>query len=143
MGDRLSGLNVLVTGSGRGFGQSMAVAYASEGAHVISTSRTWSELRNTEAYVRAVGGRVSTIQCDLSDDESVNALTRAIEELGGVDVIVNNAATSPWKAIEDMTLEDWARVQAVNLRAPFLLTKLLFKVRLHGGAGVLPQQVWA
>ena len=47
MGNRLSGMNILVTGSGRGFGQSMAVAFASEGAHVISTSRTWSELKNT------------------------------------------------------------------------------------------------
>ena len=135
MGDRLSGMNVLVTGSGRGFGQSMAVAYASEGAHVISTSRTWSELKNTEEYIRAVGGRVSTIPCDLSDDESVKALIKAIEELRGVDVIVNNAATSPWKTIDNMTMEDWDFVQAVNLRAPFLLTKLLYKSMAKRGGG--------
>ncbi|MFA9494862.1 MAG: SDR family NAD(P)-dependent oxidoreductase [Candidatus Bathyarchaeota archaeon] len=135
MGDRLSGMNVLVTGSGRGFGQSMAVAYASEGAHVISTSRTWSELKNTEEYIRAVAGRVSTIPCDLSDDESVKALIKAIKELGGVDVIVNNAATSPWKTINDMTMEDWDLVQAVNLRAPFLLTKLLYGSMTRRGGG--------
>ena len=135
MGDRLSGMNVLVTGSGRGFGQSMAVAYASEDAHVISTSRTWSELKNTEEYIRAVGGRVSTIPCDLSDDESVKALIKAIKELGGVDVIVNNAATSPWKTIDDMTMEDWDLVQAVNLRAPFLLTKLLYGSMAGRGGG--------
>jgi len=138
MGDRLSGMNVLVTGSGRGFGQSMAVAYASEGAHVISTSRTWSELKNTEEYIRAVAGRVSTIPCDLSDDESVKALIKAIKELGGVDVIVNNAATSPWKTINDMTMEDWDLVQAVNLRAPFLLTKLLYEsIAKRGGGSII------
>ena len=135
MGDRLRGMNILVTGSGRGFGQSMAVAYASEGAHVISTSRTWSELRNTEEYIRAVGGRVSTVPCDLSDDESVKALTRAIGELGGIDVIVNNAATSPWKTIDEMTMKDWDLVQSVNLRAPFLLTKLLYESMAERGGG--------
>ena len=135
MGDRLSGMNVLITGSGRGFGQSMAVAYASESAHVISTSRTWSELKNTEEYIRAVGGRVTTIPCDLSDDESVKALIMAISELGGVDVIVNNAATSPWKTIDDMTMEDWDLVQAVNLRAPFLLTKFLYDSMAKRGGG--------
>jgi NAD(P)-dependent dehydrogenase (short-subunit alcohol dehydrogenase family) len=138
MGDRLSGMNVLVTGSGRGFGQSMAAAYASESAHVISTSRTWSELKNTEEHIRAFGGRVSTIPCDLSDDESVKALIKAINELGGVDVLVNNAATSPWKTIEDMTMEDWDLVQAVNLRAPFLLTKLLYgSMALRGGGSII------
>ncbi|MBT4424665.1 SDR family oxidoreductase [Candidatus Bathyarchaeota archaeon] len=135
MGDRLKDMNVLITGSGRGFGQSMAVSYASEGAHVISTSRTWSELRNTEAYIRAVEGRVSTIPCDLSDDESVKALTQAIIDLGGVDIIVNNAATSPWKTIDEMTVEDWDLVQTVNLRAPFLLTKLLYKSIAERGGG--------
>lgn len=138
MGDRLRGMNALVTGSGRGFGQSMAAAYASEGAHVISTSRTWSELKNTEEHIRAVGGRVSTIPCDLSDDESVKALIKAINELGGVDVLVNNAATKPWKTIEDMTMEDWDLVQAVNLRAPFLLTKLLYgSMALRGGGSII------
>jgi len=135
MGDRLGGMNILVTGSGRGFGQSMAVAYASEGAHVISTSRTWSELRNTEAYVRAVGGQVTTIPCDLSDDESVKALVKAVEDIGGVDVMVNNAATSPWKTIGEMDIKEWDMVLSVNLRAPFLLTKLLYESMAGRGGG--------
>jgi len=135
MGNRLSGMNILVTGSGRGFGQSMAVAFASEGAHVISTSRTWSELKNTEDYVRAVGGQVTTIPCDLSDDESVKALVKAVEDLGGLDVIVNNAATSPLKTIGDMTITNWDLVLSVNLRAPFLLTKLLYESMAKRGGG--------
>jgi NAD(P)-dependent dehydrogenase (short-subunit alcohol dehydrogenase family) len=131
-------MNVLVTGSGRGFGQSMAVAYALDGAHVISTSRTWSELRNTENFIHSVGGKVSTIPCDLSDDESIKALASAADEIGGIDVMVNNAATSPWKVFEDMTVGDWDKTMAVNLRAPFLLTKLLYKgMAARGGGSII------
>lgn len=135
MSGRLVGKNVLVTGSGRGFGQSMAVAYAIEGAHVISTSRTWSELKNTEEYIRTVGGRVSTIPCDLSDDESIKALTVAVDEVGGLDVLVNNAATSPWKVFGDMDMTDWDLTMAVNLRAPFQLIKLLYQGMQERGGG--------
>ena len=128
-------MNILVTGSGRGFGQAMAVAYALDGAHVISSSRTWSELKNTETYIHSVGGEVSTIPCDLSDDESIKALVTAVNELGGINVLVNNAATSPWKKFEDMTIRDWDKTMAVNLRAPFLLTKLLYKGMVEKGGG--------
>lgn len=113
----------------------MAVAYASEGAHVVSTARTLSELKNTEEYIRAVGGRVSTIPCDLSDDESIKALVKAVDELGGLDVLVNNAATSPWKVFDDMTMSDWDLTISVNLRAPFLLAKHFFKGMSERGGG--------
>jgi NAD(P)-dependent dehydrogenase (short-subunit alcohol dehydrogenase family) len=112
----------------------MAVAYASEGAHVVSTSRTWNELKNTEDYIRGVGGKVSTIPCDLSDDESIKALVKAVKDIGGLDVLVNNAATSPWKVFADMEMSDWDLTIAVNLRAPFKLTKLLYE-GMHGRGG--------
>ena len=127
MGDRLKGKNILVTGSGRGFGQSMAVAFATEGAHVISTARTVSELQNTEQYIEAIGGKVSTFPCDLTDDTSIYALVNLVEALGGLDVLVNNAATSPWLTIDQITPLDWDRTLAVNLRAPFMLVKHLYK----------------
>lgn len=138
MAGRLKGKNVLVTGSGRGFGQSMAVAYAVEGAHVISSSRTWSELKNTEEYILSVGGSISTLPCDLSDDESIKALAMAVGEVGGLDVLVNNAATSSWKVFGDMEMEDWDLTLAVNLRAPFKLTKLLYKgMQGRGGGSII------
>ena len=138
MGNRLKGKNILVTGSGRGFGQSMIVAYASEGAQVISTARTISELRNTEHYIEAVSGRVSTFPCDLTDDTSILALVKNVEDLGGLDVLVNNAATSPWLTIDQMTLMDWDRTIAVNLRAPFILAKHLYKIISEkGGGGII------
>ena len=135
MGDRLKGKNILVTGSGRGFGQSMAVAYATEGAHVISTARTVSELQNTEHYIEAVGGKVSTFPCDLTDDTSIHALVNMVEALGGLDVLVNNAATSPWLTIDQISSSDWDRTLAVNLRAPFMLVMLLYRKMAEKGGG--------
>jgi NAD(P)-dependent dehydrogenase (short-subunit alcohol dehydrogenase family) len=137
MGDRLKGKNILVTGSGRGFGQSMAVAYAAEGAHVISTARTISELQNTEHYIESVGGISSTVPCDLTDDTSLKGLINHIKELGGVDVLVNNAATSPWLTIDQMTSMEWDRTFAVNLRAPFLLSLNLYKKMAERGGGCI------
>jgi len=135
MGDRLKGKNILVTGSGRGFGQSMAVAYAAGGAHVIITARTISELRNTEHYIDSVGGTYSTVPCDLSDDTSIKGLVNYAETLGGLDVLVNNAATSPWLTIDQITVEDWDRTLAVNLRAPFVLSLNLYKQMAERGGG--------
>lgn len=138
MADRLKGKTVLVTGSGRGFGQSMAVAYAAEGAHVISTARTTSELENTENLILFIGGVVSTVPCDLANLSSIRGLVDFIEAKGGVDVLVNNAATSPWKLLGDMSVEDWDMTLAVNLRAPFLLSKLLHKgIESRGGGSII------
>ena len=135
MGERLKGKNILVTGSGRGFGRSMAVAYASEGAHVIITARNTSELKKTEHYIKNVGGEASTIPCDLSKDESLFELVRNVEELGGIDVLVNNAATCSWLTIEDMTMENWDRTISVNLRAPFILSLLFYREMSSRGGG--------
>ena len=138
MADRLKGKTVLVTGSGRGFGQAMAVAFAAEGAHVVSTARTMSELRNTEHYIQSVDGLVSTVPCDLSREDSVKELVIQLIDLGGVDVIVNNAATSPWKTIEDMTVADWNLTLDVNLRAPFMLAQGLYRnMADRGGGGII------
>ncbi|MCW4012483.1 MAG: SDR family oxidoreductase [Candidatus Bathyarchaeota archaeon] len=138
MADRLKGKTVLVTGSGRGFGQAMAVAFAAEGAHVVSTARTMSELRNTEHYIQSVDGRVSTVPCDLSRVDSVQELVIQLVDLGGVDVIVNNAATSPWKTIDDMTIADWNLTLDVNLRAPFMLAQGLYRnMADRGGGGII------
>lgn len=138
MGERLKGKNILVTGSGRGFGQSMAIAYSSEGAHIFTSARTIPELKNTERFIHAIGGKVSTIPCDLSRDESIDELVKFVDEHGGLDVLVNNAATSPWLTIEDMSVEHWDKTISVNLRAPFLLSLKFFKgMAARGGGSII------
>ncbi|MBA7597653.1 (S)-1-Phenylethanol dehydrogenase [subsurface metagenome] len=136
---RLEGKVALVTGSGRGFGRPVAVAYALEGARVVSVARTSSELSITEEMIRSKGGEVMTIQTDLADpDEILKLKSRVLDAYGRMDVIFNNAATSPWKTIDETTVDDWDRTLAVNLRAPFLLTKAFLEaMRGQGGGSVI------
>jgi NAD(P)-dependent dehydrogenase (short-subunit alcohol dehydrogenase family) len=136
---RLEGKVALVTGSGRGFGRSVAVAYAMEGAKVVSVARTRQELDRTAGIIHARGGEVLTVPADLSKVEEIYRLrNEVLGAFGGLDVLFNNAATSPWKTIDEMTVEDWDRTIAVNLRAPFLLAKaFLGTIRAQGGGSIV------
>ncbi|MFH2112056.1 MAG: SDR family oxidoreductase [Candidatus Bathyarchaeota archaeon] len=138
MADRLKGKVAVVTGSGRGFGRAMALAYASEGARVVSVARTIDELRQTEAMIREAGGEAYTVEADLATDEGLNRVVdEALSAYSGVDVLVNNAATSPWLTLEETTLTHWDRVMAVNLRAPFALSKVLAPIMAGRGGGAI------
>ena len=136
---RLEGKVALVTGSGRGFGRPVAIAFALEGARVVSVARTGSELDITEEIITSKGGEVLTIQADLADPQEILRLkVHVLDEYGRMDVIFNNAATSPWKTIDETTVDDWDRTLAVNLRAPFLLTKAFLEaMRGQGGGSVI------
>ena len=136
---RLKGKVALVTGSGRGFGRPVAMAYALEGAKVVSVARTTTELRRTEEEIHSRGGEVMTMPTDLADPEEIIRLRDAVlDEWGRLDVLFNNAATSPWKTFDEMTLDDWDRTINVNLRAPYLLTTaFLDAMRRQGGGSIV------
>lgn len=133
---RLEGKVALVTGSGRGFGRSMALAYGLEGAKVVCVARTVSELKGTRDLIHSSGGDAEVLRVDLAVPDEIDSLTEAVEEgFGGLDVLVNNAATSPWKTLDETTLEDWDRTLGVNLRAPFLLSKAFKDFMADRGGG--------
>ena len=135
---RLEGKVVLVTGSGRGFGRSMALAYGLEGAKVICVARTLPELEGTRDMIRSSGGDAEVLRADLAVPEEIASLRETVEEgFGGLDVLVNNAATSPWKTLDEMTVEDWDRTLGVNLRAPFLLAKVFKGSMAARGGGCI------
>ncbi len=133
---RLEGSVVLVTGSGRGFGRSMALAYSLEEATVVCVARTVSELEGTRDLIRSHGGDAAVLSVDLAVPGEIDSLGEAVEEgFGGLDVLVNNAATSSWKTLDGMTVEDWDRTLGVNLRAPFLLAKAFKESMTARGGG--------
>ena len=133
---KLDGKVILVTGAGRGFGRAMAYAYALNGAKVITVSRTVSELKSLEANIEQKGGEVLTVPTDLTDESAINALRdKVLEKYEKLDVLVNNAATSPWKTFEDMTVRDWDLTLYVNLRAPFILSKVFLDTLKKQGQG--------
>jgi NAD(P)-dependent dehydrogenase (short-subunit alcohol dehydrogenase family) len=134
--NRLSGKVILVTGSGRGFGRAMAIAYASEGAKIVSVARSLNELWEAEKAMKKEGGEVLTIPADISDDNGIQLVhDKTIEVFGGLDVLVNNAATNSWLTIEDMTLQNWDHIINVNLRAPFALTMAFLHSMKDRGKG--------
>lgn len=126
----------LVTGAGRGLGQAIALAYARQGAQVIATSRTRSELEATAEMIRAEGGQVKIMAVDLAVEEDVRAMAQEIlDEFGRMDVLVNNAARLPLKPFREMTMDDWDFTLDVNLRAPVLLCKLFLETMIEQGHG--------
>jgi NAD(P)-dependent dehydrogenase (short-subunit alcohol dehydrogenase family) len=137
--NRLSEKVVLVTGSGRGFGRAMAIAYASEEAKIVSVARSINELREAEKVMKKVGGEVLTISADISEDEGIQLVhDKTIEAFGGIDVLVNNAATNSWLTIDDMTIKSWDHIISVNLRAPFALTMaFLPEMKKRGGGNII------
>ncbi len=126
----------VVTGGGRGIGAATARALAAAGASVVVAARSREEIEAVAAELRAAGRDAWAVACDVTDRREVEALChRAREEMGGVDVLVNNAgiaSSAPLKAIE---LEEWNRIFAVNVTGTFLCTQALVPEMVERGWG--------
>jgi glucose 1-dehydrogenase len=128
----LKGKNVLVTGGSSGIGQAIAVRFAQYGANVaINYLRRPEEAADTEEMVHACTRRVRQegvrdvlVQGDVSqEDDVVEMVGAAIEGLGGLDVLVNNAGIQISRPTEELSSEEFDRVLAVNLRGSFLAAR--------------------
>ena len=127
---------ILVTGSGRGFGRAMAYTYALEGAKVVAAARTKEELDDLAKTLRTKGYEILTVQTDLSKDDDINKLRdKTLNKYGRLDTLVNNAATSLWKTFEEISAREWDFSMAVNLRAPFMLSKAFLETMKKQGGG--------
>ncbi|KQV18018.1 short-chain dehydrogenase [Pseudomonas sp. Root329] len=129
----LNGKNVVVTGGGRGIGRGITEQLLEAGASVLIAQRQAldDDLRDHP--------RVYFVEADLASMESPGLIAQfAQEQLGGIDVLVNNAGFMFEKSIDDMTEQDWDRMMAVNLRAPAFLCKALVpQMRLRGGGSII------
>ena len=118
----------LVTGAATGIGRSAAVALAKSGYDVVvNYSRSEDAAKITAQQAEAAGARTLLYRCDVSDDAGVRAMVAATEEeFGRLDVLINNAGTTvdvDPKNFEEMTVEGWNRVFAVNVLGLFLVTR--------------------
>ena len=147
----LSGKVAIVTGSSRGIGKRTALALARRGARLVVTARTVETSQNdlpgtigqTVKEIESLGGEAIAVAADLSSEEDLNQIVRtAIDQFGGVDILVNNAAVTVgyhWSApLLEMPRADWLHHFAVNLHAPFTLAQLAVpSMEARGGGRII------
>lgn len=116
----LGGKTALVTGGGGGIGREIAAQLKAAGANVAICGRNVEKL---EAAAHAIGGAL-TLPGDLLDDTYVQScVDRTVETFGGLDILINNAGVALSKPFGETTIEDFDRVMATNVRAPFILIR--------------------
>jgi glucose 1-dehydrogenase len=125
MSGRLAGKVAIITGSGSGIGQAIAIRYASEGATVVVDYRNQPEQADeTKSQAQAAGGKAITIQADvaiLADTQRL--IDETYRQLGRCDILVNNAGIEKSSAFWDVTEADYDAVLNVNLKGVFFLTQ--------------------
>lgn len=119
---RLDGKVAIVTGANTGLGQAMAIALAGAGASLALVGRSAPE--ETEAKIRAMGGRSAIVMADLSTTEPLARIVKETgRQLGPPDILVNNAGIIRRQDALDFTEPDWDSVLDVNLKVPFFLAQ--------------------
>ncbi|MDP7226633.1 MAG: SDR family NAD(P)-dependent oxidoreductase [SAR202 cluster bacterium] len=143
---QLEGKTAIVTGGGRGIGRSIALAYAQEGADVAVVARTPDEVEAVAVEIRTLGRKGVALLADLTVSEEVTAMFQeAVEALGSVDIMVNNAGgyrlytteLAHQISVVDLSEEEWHRVVAANLTTAFLCCKTALPHMIERGSGVI------
>ncbi|MCZ6831286.1 MAG: SDR family oxidoreductase [Gammaproteobacteria bacterium] len=135
---RLDKKITLVTGAGSGLGEATARRFAEEGAHVVLTDINASKAEQAAAAITAQGGRARARFQDVTDEADWDTLmSEIIAAHGQLDVIVNNAGVIIPGNVEETTLDDWRKTQAVNLDAVFMGTRAAVKVMKSAGGSII------
>jgi 3-oxoacyl-[acyl-carrier protein] reductase len=137
---RLDGRVALVTGAGKGLGRAFCVRLAQEGANIVAVTRADVQgLEATATEVRALGREVFISQVDVSlESETLRMAKEASERFGRIDILVNNAAYYygvARKSFADISVDEWDRMMAVNVRGPWLCAKSVFPEMKRQGKG--------
>jgi len=126
----------IVTGSTKGIGYGIALAYAEAGADLVIVSRNEEECRKVSEKFKAMGRKALPVAADLSCQEDIDRLVNlSLQSYGKIDVLVNNAGTAVTKAAEELEMEDWERVINLNLRGVFFCSQRVGKEMIRLGQG--------
>lgn len=130
----IQGKRVLVTGGARGLGEAICRELSTAGAEMII-----ADVRADQAQqmARSLPGKASVIELDITDSAAIYKAFEQIRAGGGLDVLINNAVIDKTVSIDELTLEDWDCILAVNLRAPFILSKLALPLMREKGGGYI------
>jgi 3-oxoacyl-[acyl-carrier protein] reductase len=136
----LSGKTALVTGASRGMGRATALTLAKAGAQVlVHYGSGEAEAKAVVAEIRAAGGRADVIAADLAAPDGAHKLAKQVRSVVGdrLDILVANAGIASSATIEQATVEDFDRMFAVNVRAPYFLVQQLLPILGQGSSIVL------
>jgi NAD(P)-dependent dehydrogenase (short-subunit alcohol dehydrogenase family) len=132
----LTGRVVLVTGAGSGIGEAIALAMAEAGASVVNADIDAAAARATADRVAALGRQSLAIEADCGDVGSIDAMvSRAVAELGRIDVSVNNAGVTRHADIMELTEADWDRIHRVNAKGVFFCLQRAAREMIRQGGG--------
>jgi NAD(P)-dependent dehydrogenase (short-subunit alcohol dehydrogenase family) len=143
---KLDGKVAIVTGASRGVGEYMAIEFAKEGCNVVVAARTEAEgqsklegtIAETAQKLEALGVRALPVRCDVTDEDSVNAMVqRTIDEFGRIDILVNNAGIMAPAKLVDMPLKRWDIMWKVNVRGAIACSKAVLPHMIARNDGVI------
>ena len=134
---KLDGQIAVITGSGRGIGRAIALAYAREGAKLALAARSVTELQETVSAVSELGAEAIAVRTDVTSQEDTERLAhRVVERFGRIDVLVNNAGNSgPVGPLHVNDIADWVNTINVNLTGTFLVCRAVIPVMLERSGG--------
>jgi|SRR5271166_6552521 len=131
---KLKGKVALITGTSTNIGGGIAEGLAGEGAAVVCVDSRAENAADCARYISRNRGRAIAVTCDVTDESQVSAaITAACEAFGGIDILVNNAATFNKKGVIEMPLDQWRRQLEIILTGTFLSTKHVAKSMIEQG----------
>jgi 3-oxoacyl-[acyl-carrier protein] reductase len=132
----LAGRTAIVTGASRGIGRAIALRLAQLGARLLLVARDQAVLTTVKHEIAGLAARADVLSCDLASASEIAALAPRIEAAGGCDILVNAAGIGRiGAALHQMPIEDFDAVLATNLRAPFLLMRIVVPHMIERGSG--------
>jgi len=134
---KLEGKIALITGANRGIGRGIAEAFAAEGAALALTARDAALLDETAEALKQSGADVLAVPADVTEEKQIQEVFyQVLDRFGKLDVLVNNAGTfSGYAPLEEVSVESWDWIIAVNLRGPFLCTREALRIMKRQRSG--------
>jgi NAD(P)-dependent dehydrogenase (short-subunit alcohol dehydrogenase family) len=135
-GKKLHGNTALITGASKGLGKAMALALAEAGARLILVSRNLELLDQTASAVRQLGTDAAVFQADVTDEQQIARVEKAVrEQFGKLHILINNAGINIRKSVTDFTLEEWRQVMDTSLTSSFLMCRAFVPMMTGQGYG--------